>query len=138
MICDTLVSGAEAFLKLMTWEWADRVSTVALQALQTNKHNKLDLLPVTEDLVKLHDHVRKICMEKSRLMMGDETKRTMQNWRELAEAALCWITLFNKRRGNEVAMMRVKSYLDRPNWREAANQEITGSFTETEKQMLDR
>lgn len=122
----------------MVWDWADRVSSVALQSLATQKYNKIDLLPVTGDLVCLNDYCKDTCSALVKELKEDSTKRTMTAWRQLAEVAMTWITLFNKRRGNEVAKMRVDTFTERPKWSESANEEIRSSFSKTEEYMLDR
>ena len=41
------------FFKLMHNEWKDVISSIALATLKTNKFNKPEILPITEDLVIL-------------------------------------------------------------------------------------
>lgn len=130
------MAAAETFLKLMNLEWADKISTIAVVSLKTNKHNIPQLLPVTDDLVKLKQYLVEVVAEKVKLL-GDGISE-LSAWKELAEATLAWLLLFNKRRGNEVAMMLVSSYKERPKWKESANQEIMSTFSDLEKHMVDR
>ena len=58
--------------------------------------------------------------------------------RRLSRVVLAWVTIFNKRRGNEVAAMRLASYTSRPDWHKYANQEIEKSLSIAEKKMSQR
>ncbi|KAK3610496.1 hypothetical protein CHS0354_016685 [Potamilus streckersoni] len=44
---------ASRVLELKDAEWADKISSIALATLKTNKFNRNDLLPLTSDLIKL-------------------------------------------------------------------------------------
>ncbi|WAR04475.1 hypothetical protein MAR_019844 [Mya arenaria] len=48
---------AETFSKLYRKEWTDLISSVALASLKTNKFNKGDAMPLTDDLIKLRNHL---------------------------------------------------------------------------------
>ena len=61
-----------------------------------------------------------------------------QTWRNLAEVTLTRIVLMNKRRGSETSKLLINAYVNRPNWKESANQEILESLTDLEKQMFAR
>ena len=120
----------------MTWEWKDHITTIGTVTLQTEKHNKMDLLPLTTDLVKLNEQLH-ADIAKHCEILKDVQQRSRYNWMSLANPTLALITLFNKRRGSEVSMMRLKSYTERPDWRKHANKEIVDSFSESEKTMSD-
>jgi len=45
------------FLELMKNEWADKVSSLALSSLRMKQFNKPDLLPVTEDLIRVKNFI---------------------------------------------------------------------------------
>ena len=46
---------AERFIKLYTMEWSQRISSVPLKTIGTTKFEKVQLLPVTEDLLKVRE-----------------------------------------------------------------------------------
>lgn len=130
------LENAENFMKLMSWEWADKIGSIALATLQTNKHNKPQLLPLTEDLLLLKDFLVKGVTENMGMLKKHPEDR--DTWRELCEHTMAWILLFNKRRGSEVAKMLTSSFVNRPKWQSQANKEIVDSFSLPEKQMLER
>ena len=120
----------------MEWEWADKISTIAIASLKTAKHNKVELLPVTEDLVML----KKYCERRINQLVSEFTTNEMSTemWRKLAEITLAWVLLLNKRRGSEVSKLLIKTFVNRPTWRDKVNKEFLNSFTELEKTMIDR
>lgn len=50
---------ADDFLSLIENEWNDEVSSSALDTLKETKMNKGQVLPLTEDIVKLQEHLQK-------------------------------------------------------------------------------
>ena len=127
----------------MTREWKDVISTVALTSLATAKYNKIDLLPHTDDLMLLNNHLRKEVVDCMAVYTAGDLKTMTINerrvWhRRLSRVVLAWVTVFNKRRGNEVAAMRLTSYQRRPDWHQHANQEIQRSLSIAERKMSER
>ena len=130
------IKDAETFLKLMRMEWADEISSIAITSLKVSHHNRPSLLPMTDDLIKLKKYLYKTIETCQKLLCSGEL--TAVTWREMAEATLTWILLFNKRRSSEVSMMLISSYKDRPDWKKTTNKELVGSFTVVEKMLLDK
>jgi hypothetical protein len=86
----------DVFLQLFDAEWHNRVTTPALNNLSLKKHNKPDVLPLTDDLLAVRNYV------VGRIAVLTEKVRksaTRDNWRELAEVTLSRMIMFNKRRG---------------------------------------
>ena len=71
-------------------------------------------------------------------MENEVTNACDADWRLLCEAAPVWTLLLNKRRSNEVALIKTSSFVDRPKWSETANQDIVSTFNDSEKQLLKR
>lgn len=122
----------------MVMEWKDHITTTALNSLQAAKFNKVDLLPCTEDLLKLDTHVRAEIDECLGLYADKDERRLLgRDWfRRLAKATLCYTTMFNKRRGSEVAKMHMSSFIARPKWHDTVNREIEASLSTAEKRMM--
>ena len=133
-------SDAEAFLTLMNRDWKDYITTVALTSLETAKYNKVNLLPHTEDLVKLDTFLRSEiaeCLEQ----YDDEDLRPILDdvwFRRICRATCAYATIFNKRRGNECCKIHKSSYVNRPDWKKGANTEIVTSLSLPEKQMMEK
>ncbi|KAL3854696.1 hypothetical protein ACJMK2_013954, partial [Sinanodonta woodiana] len=102
---------ASRFLELMDAEWADKISSIALTTLKTNKFNKNDLLPLTSDLVKL---------------------------KAIFETTLAKVVIFNKRRGGEAAQLLLETYAKQGFWKSKANVEILNSLSSVEKKLFSR
>ena len=126
---------AENFIDLMHGEWADRISSVALTSLRTQKFNKPSLLPVTSDLVMLKDYQQREIPKKVKEL---EAMASYTIWKELAELTLSKIILFNKRRGSEAAKLLLQTFNNRPKWALHANEEILNGMNSVEKELLKR
>ena len=86
----------DVFLQLYDAEWHNKVTTPALDNLNVKKHNKPEVLPLTNDLLAL----RKYLVERIASLTDNVRKSTTRsNWRELAEVTLARLIMFNKRRG---------------------------------------
>lgn len=132
---DDKLKDATSFISLFSSEWTDRISSVALTTLKTNKFNKNECLPLTEDLVLLKKFlVDNILRLNSEIIVN----QTYESWRKLVEYTLVRIILFNKRRSNEVAMLLVETFLERVDWGKCAHQEIVNSLKPIEKKLLGR
>ena len=121
---------AETFSKLHRREWTDLVSSAALASLKANKFNKGDVLPLTDDLIKLKNH---LSSKMATLSQNIRDCPSYQTWRELAQATMVRMLLLNKRRGAEASKMLLTSYQSRPNWKETTNKEVLDSLSSLEK-----
>ncbi|KAK3794055.1 hypothetical protein RRG08_011835 [Elysia crispata] len=102
---------AETFLSLVKSEWTDTVSSCALNTLKRRKDQSVQILPLTENLVKVKRHMLKEMTMKTRDLLPSPEITT---WRKLAQVMTSRLILFNKRRGGEVSRLLLKSYQDRP------------------------
>ena len=83
---------AEDFLQVFNGDWSDSISSAANQSLGRLQFNKPLILPACEDVHKLYAYVK---------------DHKTSDYAELAQVALCEITLFNRKRGGEVQRMTV-------------------------------
>ena len=97
----------DGFIQLIGMEWCDEVSRQAHTTLYEEKWNREDLLPLTEDLIKLQHHLS----EKIEAGIGNLKKNpTSEHHRALSEATLARLLLFNRRRQGEVGRLTTKSF----------------------------
>ena len=128
---------AEVFLTLLKQEWTDKVSSVSLASLATNKFEKPQLLPCTEDLTKLADYVDNEIKALTTLLGEGEPQYSV--WRSLSEVTMVKVVLFNKRRGGEVEDLRLDAYLNRKKSAQGLiNKEIKDSLSPLENQLVER
>lgn len=128
---ETLLS----FLSLMDLEWSIRISSNALSTLMNRKINSTQLLPITNDLIKLSKYIDNN-MRTSREILIKST--TTQNWTHLASLCLSKIILFNKRRSGEASRMTIENYLTRPNWADQCTDELKKALSEFEKTLANQ
>ena len=126
---------AETFLSLVKSEWTDTVSSCALNTLKRRKDQSVQILPLTEDLVKVKRHMLKEMTMKTHDLLSSPEYTT---WRKLAQITMSRLILFNKRRGGEVSRLLLKSYQDRPKWEEGMNKEILDSLQGLELALIKR
>jgi hypothetical protein len=131
-------SDAESFIRIFDSEWRFRVSTVALKTLTNEKRNKQDLIPLTEDLVKIKAYLESAITELSdRLCAEPNTK----NYVNLVDCVVSRIILFNKRRGGEVARMTREHYEELRNptaVRASGLDDISKTLSRTEQELCSR
>lgn len=101
---------AKNFIRLLDSDWNTFVSKCARTNLEQNKWNKADVLPLTEDVVKLHKHLRAL-EEQSKEQLSKSSDPVA--WRNLSETVLAQIILFNRRREGEAAKLLVETYQKR-------------------------
>nr|CAI5842379.1 unnamed protein product [Callosobruchus analis] len=124
-----------SFLSLMDLEWSVRISSNALNTLHVKKINAVELLPLTDDLVKLNSFLNnKILFHKQALHLAPQR---YEEWRKLASYTLCKIVLFNKRRSGEAAKMTILNYTTRPNWSQAGTDEYKQAMSDLERQLAN-
>ncbi|XP_033730885.1 uncharacterized protein LOC117320396 [Pecten maximus] len=126
---------AENYIILHATEWNDKISSHASRTLSERHHNDPNLLPLTEDVVKLR---RYLLNEQQRLIPLLRSTPSVNTWRNLALVALTRVTVFNKRRGGETGQILLETYKNRTNWNEAGNAEVLGTLQPLEKKLLER
>ena len=131
---DPLKEEAETFIHLHYSEWTDKVSSIALATLKTNNFNKVEMLPLTDDLFLLKNFLMQTMEDQNKHITEDPF---YASWRALAESTMSRIILFNKRRGSEASNLLLQTYTTRPNWVASANKEIVDSLLPMEMKLLD-
>ncbi|XP_074035307.1 uncharacterized protein isoform X1 [Leptinotarsa decemlineata] len=123
-----------SFLHLMNMEWTIRISSNALSTLHRRKINATELLPLTNDLVKVSKYIDESILATKLELEGNRSNAT---WTKLATLVLARIILFNKRRSGEAARMKMSDYISRPSWKEHNTEEIKFSLTPIEQKLAE-
>jgi len=126
---------AADFLRLYDLEWQRKVSKSALETLGQRRTNTAQLLPLTQDLVKLQQYQ---LQQMTALCAELETNPTTTAWMNLAKVTLSRLIVFNKRRGGEASRLRVSNYVSRPNWHAHGAEEFKASLSDVETKLCDR
>ena len=130
-----LQEDTDNFEKLLESEGSHRVSHHSLSSLSTSKFNKVQLLPLADDLDKLRKFVL-VKMSSGVQLLEEEPRR--QAWNDLAQATLARLVMFNKRRGGEASKMLLDSYQNRPDWTKVNNPEIMSALSSFERELSRR
>ena len=62
----SIQADSESFLALMEAEWTNLISTITLTSLKEKKFNKIELLPLTEDVKRLNSYLAKEIKKRTR------------------------------------------------------------------------
>ncbi|KAJ8300368.1 hypothetical protein KUTeg_021887 [Tegillarca granosa] len=122
------------FMFMYTKNWSSKIGSLAHQTSVEDKFNKKDMLPLTKDLSKLQNYLDNEMPTQCELVEKCPTK---ENWRILSYILLTKLTLFNFRRGNEVAAMQITKFNERGDWR-GSNEEIYQSLSNFEQALAKR
>jgi hypothetical protein len=126
---------ADRFIALHASDWADYISSRALMTLKLKRVEGPEVLPKSEDLVKLKDHIDlTIGLYVSKL----KRQFSYSSYRNLLEYTLAALILFNKRRGGEASKLLLSAYINKHVWSHSSNQEIVNSLTHVEKKLVER
>lgn len=104
---DSVNENVSSTLVLIDNEWNTRVSSKAAALLQERQRNRPNILPLTEDLIKLTEYI----VEKiTRLISDIKDNFTMETWFALAKFVLVRIVVFNRKRTGEASRMLVNDF----------------------------
>lgn len=102
------------FHDLCADNWGDEVAACALDTLRHQKRNKVNLLPITEDVQKLMTYLRNTATKATSELQAataTESKEGVSSlYRDLAEVTLVDIITFNRRRQGEASKMTVDDF----------------------------
>ena len=129
-----LMEDLQYFIDLIESDWSTRISSVAIDTLNEKTFNSHDILPVTEDLIKLKDFIVEGVRENY-LKLRNEV--TPESFRSLEEFAISRILTFNKRRCNEACKVTIDQFNDRHKWKSRL-QEVTDSLQPLELELTRR
>lgn len=125
-----LVKNASEFQDVHREKWNEMVSAAALRNLREAKWNVPTLMPFTEDVQKLHDHLNQMQDEWYKSLSESPSTRA---WRQLAKVCLAQIILFNRRREGEVASMPLSAFLSRDT--SDPHEDVDWALSEVEKKL---
>ena len=108
-------------------EWSIQISSVSLRTLASNKFNKAQCLPLTEDLLTVQSYFLE---QIPKLTSALNSKPILQIWRLLSEMVGVRLTLFNRTRFSEVFGMLVSHFNDRQQWKSQEMEEVKLSLTQ--------
>ena len=125
---------ASNFRRLLETDWSYAISHHSLTTLNVRKFNKVDVLPLAEDLAKLRKYIDNVI---STSVVSLKKHPNLDDWSLLAQATLSRLVIFNKRRG-EASTIRLDAYQARPDWRLANSSEIMKSLNKLERELSKR
>lgn len=96
--CEAERKEAHDFLWLCDKKWGNDISSQALTTLKKAKWNKMQMLPLTEDLTKLQKYLRTETLKYRNPLLTSPTKSA---WHNFSQLLLTGIIYFNEVRQKE-------------------------------------
>ena len=124
---------ADDFYTLVEMRWNDEISKCSRTELERRKWNKPQLLPFTDDMKVLHNHLKSISARSIQLLASDNGNTIA--WRDLATATLSKLLLFNRRRAGEPAKLKVEEFTQKQKGCHQMNEEVKLSLSKFELQL---
>ncbi|XP_064621670.1 uncharacterized protein LOC135484280 [Lineus longissimus] len=103
------VTMAVDFLRLSELKWNECVSRTALRTVREEKFNKPKLLPLGNDVKKMHVFMSQIAEENVARIQSKENCN-VEVWSELCKTTLAQIIMFNRRRSGEASKLTLATY----------------------------
>ena len=126
---------AADFRKLIDAEWNYRVDSVAAKQLSAKKTTQVQIIPLTEDLLRVRMYVLNSMKEYELKVKEDPLP---SDWSQLAKLAMTRLIMFNKRRQAEVKDLKVQQYMERPNWKEYSKGELDAALSAVDRMLAER
>ena len=123
---------ADDFCTLVTLRWNDDIAKISRRELETRKWNKPQLLPLTEDLKKLKDHLASV--KKQAIDQLARDNGNVGAWRNLCSVTLANLILLNRRRQGEASKFKVV-HLQELSHGGVMNEEVKKSLSSFELQL---
>lgn len=124
---------AEDFLALVDLYWNTRVAHVALQTREANKYDKVNVLPLTEDLKRFTEKSKEALLAQT--AAGVTSK---EEYISLTKQVLGRLLVFNKRRPTEVSRTLLSSWFRKDQYKKETISEIKSNMGRLEKQLYDK
>ncbi|XP_041954724.1 uncharacterized protein LOC121713822 isoform X4 [Alosa sapidissima] len=121
---------ARNFRQVYYAKWNELVSASAYRTLEEGKWNAPLLLPLTEDVKKLHSYLDE---KEKEYRDGLSLESSTTNWSKLAQVTLAKVILFNRRREGEVSKMLLSSFSQRD--RSKPNDDLNAALSELEQKL---
>lgn len=99
---------AKKFSECCTSDWSCFISSNALRALHEQKRNRVELLPLTGDVVHLTNFLKERGRRSYHRLAEDMSDS--EAWNGLNEVTLAQVTMFNRRRTGEMFEMKLSDY----------------------------
>ena len=136
---DLKLKGAKRFLELFENEWATAISSRTLASMGEKRQNKIEYLPIAEDLKKLRCHLASEIEKLTSAIeeTGSGPQKHHSTWIQLAKVTLARIIIFNKRRSGETSKLEIEKFKSRPDWKHC-DSTIKSSLTPIERRLCER
>lgn len=129
---ETTLVELKRFRKLIDTQWTTELGSLALKNLNEKAAMKPQLLPLTEDIIKLKNFVEEKSKKAYELL---KTTKTIEHYKTLVETTLILTILHNRKRVGDIQYLQQDSYREqiRHDSNITRQSELTLSLSENEK-----
>ncbi|KAL8582707.1 hypothetical protein ACOMHN_058084 [Nucella lapillus] len=129
---EVLQKRAENFFSLCESEWKTYVSSAAMATLSRRKWNTPLVLPFTEDLKVISQHIQ---MERAKRLESLQKSPSVHHWHCLAKATLASVIMFNRKRSGEAARITISQY-NAAKFNTTPQDDVLNSLSALEKELV--
>ena len=120
----------QEFRRMYSLTWNKMISSAAYRTLEEKKCNKPKLIPLADDVKKMHMYMTdKQTKYRGQLLV----EKTSRNWSNLDKVTLAQIILFNRRREGEVSKMYLEAFVSRD--KSPLKEDISEALSDLEKML---
>ncbi|KAK0166570.1 hypothetical protein PV327_004064 [Microctonus hyperodae] len=95
------------FLSVFDYDFPTTINKKVIEEQTNRKRENTVILPMKEDIKKLYDHLKQICNEAVEKL---EENFNYTTWKNLSEACLILLQMFNRRRSGEIERLLITDY----------------------------
>ena len=125
---------ADDFCTLLQMRWNDEIAKVSRTEIETRHWNKPQLLPLTEDLMTVKNHL--VSVQSLSVNELAKDNGNLKSWRNLCSSTLAGLILLNRRREGEASKLELK-HVQEMQHGGVQNEEIKKSLTKFELQLCN-
>lgn len=130
------ITALENFRALVKDQWHGDIGKLALKDLEENKAKKPKLIPLTDDVVKLKNYLETESADAYEKLRNCITK---EQYCRLAETALAYTIMFNRKRPGDVQFLELEMYHDQiSREQDTSSHEFESSLSESEKILVSQ
>ena len=123
---------AEDFISLVEMKWNDEIARVSRTELENRHWNKPQMLPLTEDLLTVKNHL--VSVRKTSIDELSTDNQNVKAWRNLCSSTLASLILLNRRREGETSKFELKHMQEMKNGN-VINEDVQKSLSKFELQL---
>ncbi|KAK0076194.1 hypothetical protein PV325_005761 [Microctonus aethiopoides] len=123
------------FLSVFDYDFPTTINKKVIEEQINKRREKTEILPMKQDIKKLYDHLKQICNEAVEKL---ERNFDYTTWRNLAEACLILLQMFNRRRSGEIERLLITDYEKQESVDKNMNSEYLSKLSKKSREFAEK